>query len=129
MSNARINKSAQSAGEELSRYLYMHSEIKTVNVIGFSMGGVIARAMMKHLLPHKEKFNLLLTLASPHLGIKELDSCLVRTGLLYMRRIAKIESIQDLNVERNTDNSRFLVDLASCDSINCFKSVVLVGSK
>jgi esterase/lipase len=100
-----------------------------VNVIGFSMGGVIARAMMKHLLSHKEKFNLLLTLASPHLGVKELDSCLVRTGLLYMRRIAKIESIQDLNVERNTDNSRFLVDLASCDSINCFKSVVLVGSK
>jgi hypothetical protein len=46
-----------------------------------------------------------------------------------MRRVAKIESIQDLNVERSTDNSRFLVDLASCESIRCFKWVVLVGSK
>jgi triacylglycerol esterase/lipase EstA (alpha/beta hydrolase family) len=98
MSNARISKLAQSAGEELNRYLDMHTGIKTVNVIGFSMGGLIARAMMKHLLPHKDKFNLLLTLASPHLGLKELDSCLVRTGLLYMRRVAKIESIQDLNI-------------------------------
>ena len=72
--------------------------IRTVNVVGFSMGGVIARAMMKHLKPHFNKFNLLLTLASPHLGMREIESCLVRTGLLYMRRVAKIESIQDLNV-------------------------------
>lgn len=93
------------------------------------MGGVIARAMMRQLKNHAQKFNLLLTLASPHLGMREIESCLVRTGLLYMRRVAKIESIQDLNVERTTDNNRFLVDLASCDSIRYFKWVVLVGSK
>lgn len=53
VSNARISKSAQLAGEELHRYLDMHSGIRTVNVIGFSMGGVIARAMMKHLHVHR----------------------------------------------------------------------------
>jgi hypothetical protein len=36
------------------------------------MGGVVARAMMKYLKPYLPKFNLLLTLASPHLGMKEL---------------------------------------------------------
>lgn len=44
--------------------------IKNVNVIGFSLGGVIARAMLKDLVLHQDKFNLLMTLASPHLGIK-----------------------------------------------------------
>lgn len=113
----------------MSRYLEMHSGIRAVNVIGFSMGGVIARAMMKHLRVHWGKFNLLLSLASPHLGMREVESCLVRTGLLYMRRVAKIESMQDLNVERTNDNGRLLVNLASCESIRSFKWVVLVGSK
>ena len=68
-----------------------------MNVIGFSLGGVIARAMLRHIEGHESKFNLLLTIGSPHLGIREVESCIVRAGLLYMRRVAKVESIQDLN--------------------------------
>lgn len=86
----------------------MHMGIKYVNVIGFSLGGVIARSMLTHLKAHQAKFNLLLTLASPHLGMHEIESCLVRMGLFYMRRVAKVESIQDLNNEHTTDSNRYL---------------------
>ena len=59
--------------------------------------------MLPYLSGHKDKFNLLLTIGSPHLGMRDVESCLVRVGLLYMRRVAKVESIQDLNIERNSD--------------------------
>ena len=84
--------------------------------------------MLRHIPEHRDKMNLLLTIGSPHLGMRDVESCLVRTGLLYMRRVAKVESIQDLNNERTTDQKRFLQELASCQCINYFKWVVLVGS-
>jgi len=61
-----------------------------VNVIGFSMGGVIARAMLPRLHDHRSKLNLLMTLGSPHLGIREVDSCLVRTGMMFIRRFGQV---------------------------------------
>lgn len=99
-------------------------------MIGFSMGGVIARAMLKHIKSHHSKLNLLLTLASPHLGLKEIDSCLVRAGMFYMKKVAKVESMQDLSYDNSEQGrSNFLLELAQCEYINCFKWVVLVGSR
>jgi esterase/lipase len=126
--DAGINKLGELAGEEVNKYLSANIGIKYVNVVGFSLGGVIARSMLPHLTAHQHKFNLLLTLASPHLGIIEVSSCLVRTGLFYMRRVAKVESIQDLNNERTTDRSRYLQELANCPLITAFRWVILVGS-
>ena len=84
--------------------------------------------MLKHIHIHRDKFNLLFTLGSPHLGMREIESCLVRAGLLYMRRVSKVESMQDLNNERTVDRTRLLHELAGSESINYFKWVILVGS-
>ena len=65
------------------------------------MGGLIARAMLPWIENHKEKLNLFVTIASPHLGLREIENCMVRTALCYMRRVAGIESIRELNSERN----------------------------
>lgn len=59
----------EKASDEIKEYLLSRPYIQSINVIGFSLGGVIARAMLKGLEQYKDKFNLFLTLASPHLGI------------------------------------------------------------
>jgi hypothetical protein len=48
-----------------------------------------------------------------------------------MRRVAKVESMQDLNNERVGEDggSRFLLELAHCEFIGSYKWVVLVGSR
>lgn len=70
--NASISKLGELAGQEVNKYLELHSGIRFVNIVGFSLGGVIARSMLRHLRDHEKKLNLLLTLASPHLGMREI---------------------------------------------------------
>lgn len=71
-------------------YLSITPAYRHINIIGFSLGGLIARAMLPWIKAHKEKLNLLVTIASPHLGLREIESCIVRAGLCYMRRLAGI---------------------------------------
>ncbi len=55
---------------EILFYIENCSEnIQTISFIGFSLGGVLARASLEHLTKYKTKMKLLITLASPHLGI------------------------------------------------------------
>ena len=69
--NASLSKLGELAGNEINQYLEKNKYIKHINIIGFSLGGVIARSMLKHLTAHKDKFNLLLTIGSPHLGMRD----------------------------------------------------------
>lgn len=45
-----------------------------------------------------------------------------------MRRIAGIETIRELNSERDSSASRFLLDLAKGEGLEWFRSIILVGS-
>jgi triacylglycerol esterase/lipase EstA (alpha/beta hydrolase family) len=83
-----ISKLGLTAAEEIEKQLATDHKIRHINIVGFSMGGIVARAMLPHLAEHRDKFNLLVTLASPHLGISEIESCLVRAGLYYMREVS-----------------------------------------
>lgn len=65
------------------------------------MGGIIARALVPYISDHHQKLNLLLTIASPHLGTRDVESCLVRLGLCFMRNLCKVYSMKDLNNEKN----------------------------
>lgn len=53
--------------------------------------------MLPWLKAQRSRLGLLLTIATPHLGVREVKDCLVRAGLCYMRRVAGIESIRELN--------------------------------
>lgn len=84
-------------------------DFKRINFLGYSLGGVIIRAGMKHLAQYKEKVNLLITLASPHLGIHRLDNALVSAGIWYMIRFDKVKSLNELN---HSDDDNVLIKLS-----------------
>ena len=50
-----------------------------INFIGFSLGGVIIRASLKYLSDLSKRLNVLITLSTPHLGVSDNSSCLVKT--------------------------------------------------
>ena len=54
------------------------------------------RAGLKHLEVIKDKVNVVLTLASPHLGVSMLDNVLVRTGVWYMSKVENYSSMRSL---------------------------------
>lgn len=58
------------------------------------MGGIIAKAILMNLEDHKSKFNLFMTLSSPHLGISEIENCLVATGVMWMKKVSKMKNIK-----------------------------------
>lgn len=67
-----IRKLGEMAASEITSFLALNPYLHHINVIGFSLGGLIARAMLPWLESHKDKLNLLVTIASPHLGIREI---------------------------------------------------------
>ena len=48
--------------------------------------------------------------------------------MCYMRRVAGIEAIRELNSERNSQDSRYLLELANGKHLDWFKFIILVGS-
>ncbi len=58
------------------------------------MGGVLARACIKHLGKYKDKMGMLITLASPHLGVSESENTLVNLGVWYLSKIDKAKNIK-----------------------------------
>lgn len=75
----------------------MGGEFQSVSFIGYSLGGIVIRAGLKHLDIIKDRVNVLLTLASPHLGISKLDNLLVKTGVWYMTRVSDYPSMRSLS--------------------------------
>lgn len=47
---------------------YLDEDKVIINMIGHSMGGIIARAGLKYLPKRLDKFGLYFSLSSPHLG-------------------------------------------------------------
>lgn len=65
-----------------------------MNFIGFSMGGILCRAALKYLSEYKNKFNLLVTFGSPHLGISIINNQLINTGVWYMIKYQGVKNLQ-----------------------------------
>lgn len=76
--------------------LKLGTEFTNVSFIGYSLGGIIIRAGLKHLEVIKDKINVFLSLASPHLGISKLDNFLVKTGVWYMSKFENYPSMKSL---------------------------------
>jgi len=64
-----------------------------INLVGHSMGGVIARASLVHLDKYKHQMGFFCSLSSPHLGYLNGVSGLVKVGLWAIRRWKKIISL------------------------------------
>jgi len=72
--------------------------------------------------------HMLITLASPHLGVSESQNTFVNFGIWYLSKIDKVKNIKDLNFQSVTENDSFLMKLSNGEEISWFKKVILVSS-
>jgi hypothetical protein len=56
--------------------------------------------------------NILITLASPHLGVSESENAFVNLGIWYLSKIDKVKNIKELNFQSVTQKDSFLMKLA-----------------
>lgn len=60
-----------------------------LSFIGHSLGGIIIRAALPHLIKYKDKMFTYLSLGSPHLSYTLSSSKVVDTGLWFIRKWKK----------------------------------------
>ncbi len=95
----------KAAAEEISQFVKLRPFIKRINFIGFSLGGVIIRACLSYLKEYHKLFNLLITLSSPHLGLKEVKDCIVKTGMKVLHKFRGAKNIKQLLLDINSETS------------------------
>jgi pimeloyl-ACP methyl ester carboxylesterase len=128
--NQSIEHLGQQAANELIKYLeYAIFNFTLINFIGFSLGGIIARAAFVYLRKYWDRFNLFITFSSPHLGISECENSLVNLGVWYLIKVDKVKNLKELNFQSVSFNESTLMKLSNCEALAQFKKVVLVCSK
>lgn len=75
-----------------------------MNFIGHSMGGIIARAAIKHLVKkYYDKFGFFCTLSTPHLGYLNGVDGMIKAGLWAILKFKPIKSLQQLKMDDSKD--------------------------
>jgi len=69
-----------------------------LNFVGHSMGGIIARASLKHLTKYKEQLGFFCSLSSPHLGYLNGVDNKIKAGLWVLRKWKPITSLDQLSM-------------------------------
>lgn len=128
--NQSIESLAIKAAEEIRKYLKnSFFGFTNLNFIGFSLGGIIARAVFELLKQYWPKFNLFITFSSPHLGISESSNSLVNIGVWYLIQVDKVKNLKQLNFQSLKMADSLLMRLSLSEALSSFKKVVLVCSK
>lgn len=70
--------------EEVVHKAYHDQMLGSISFIGHSLGGVIIRAALPHLLKYKQFFKCYMTFSTPHLGVGASDSKLIEAGNLRL---------------------------------------------
>lgn len=64
-----IEEMAVVVASEIKRYIICSFlKIDSISIVGYSLGGIISRAALRHLQQFSEKMNIFITFSSPHLG-------------------------------------------------------------
>ena len=72
-------------------------QLGRLSFIGHSLGGLIIRAALPLLEEFSEKMHLFMTFSSPHLGIIEGCSKLIRAGMWILNNLKKGESLKQIS--------------------------------
>lgn len=75
--------------------------IESISLVGYSLGGVVARSALPHLSMFKEKMNLFVTFSSPHLGTYLTNNSLVKAGIWFMIKFDNCKVLEELNTCRD----------------------------
>ena len=64
---------------------FPNNSLEKLSFIGHSLGGLIIRAALPHLLEVSDKFQFFLTFSAPHLGIMYNSSKLIDAGMWFLK--------------------------------------------
>jgi triacylglycerol esterase/lipase EstA (alpha/beta hydrolase family) len=81
--------------DEIKMYVknYLDETKIIINLVGHSMGGIIARAALKHLGSFQNQFGFYCSLGTPHLGYLNGVDGLIKVGLWALRKWKTIKSL------------------------------------
>ena len=68
------------------------------------MGGIIARASLKHLTKYEKNLGFFCSFGSPHIGYLNGVDTMIQTGLWFLNQWNKIKSLEQLSM---MDNSHY----------------------
>lgn len=82
---------AQEVEKFISNYMEEYEQDNVViNLVGHSMGGIIARAAIPHLEKYNQQMGFFCSLSSPHLGYLNGVSNFIKVGLWAIRKFKNI---------------------------------------
>jgi hypothetical protein len=73
--------------------------------------------------------NFYISFASPHTGICDSTSYLIRTGIWYLTNFEKAKNLKQLNCQPDENDEVYLKRLSESDTLTWFKKFVVVSSK
>ena len=105
------------------------NQLARITIIGYSMGGVIARAALPYLDRFKDKFHGFVSLCSPHLGYMYKTSKLFSTGMWILNKWKKSTAITQLRMaDGRSIEDCYLYKLSQVQGLGWFKHMMLVSS-
>ena len=118
--------------DEVKKYIQQFCPItclSRISFIGHSLGGLIIRAALPHLVEFKDKFYTYISLSSPHLGYMYNKGQLFNTVMWFLKKWRQSVSLNQLTM---TDSAKYedtcLYKLSTYEGLNWFQNVVLVCS-
>ncbi len=118
---------------EVRSYLKEWSEggilFKKISFVGHSIGGLIIRSALPHLMDYSEKFFIFMSLSTPHLGYVYSSSTIVDAGLWLLKTWKKSKSLQQLSFSDEKElRDCFLFKLSALPGLEYFKHIYLISS-
>lgn len=127
-----ISEMGRKLAEEVTEYIRDFCPgpaLGRLSFIGYSLGGIIARASLPHLQQYASKLHTFMTLSTPHISFLYSESKLIDAGMWLLKQLKKSESLKQLTMSDDPDlKQTFLYKLSGLQEIGSFKNVVLFGS-
>lgn len=133
MTEGDIFEMGERLANEVKQYIEAFcpmSYLSRVSFIGHSLGGVIIRAALPHLIDDlKDKFYTFLSLSSPHMGYMYNSNKLFDAGMWFLKKWRKSKCLVQLSMSdsKNIEETA-LFKLSSAPGLIYFKNVVLMSS-
>lgn len=101
-----------------------------ISFIGHSLGGLLIRAALWKLRMHKEKFQTLMTLGTPHWGYMHSKSKLLSLGIWMYDKVATNPVLTQIRLGDSKDiRETKIYELSEKEEIGFFKNIVILGSE
>lgn len=127
-----IMKLGRNLALEIEDYLAnwrIQTAIRKLSFIGHSLGGIIIRAALPHLLNYCDKMHVFISFSSPHLGCMYNESKLVDAGMWVLKKRKGNLCLRQLGMDDKQDpRETCMYRLSEALGMEWFKIVALVGS-